>query len=73
MRVMDFADDYFFESKGLTPFVQCMPEPYRVANNPVRAYRNYYRNEKLSFARWTKRGIPKCFRSFASASAKVTN
>jgi len=73
MRVIEFADSYSFESAGLTPFVQCMPKPYQVVNNPVRAYRAYYRNEKLSFARWTKRGIPNCFRSFASASTKRTN
>ena len=73
MRVIEFADNYSFESKGLTPFVQCMPEAYQISNNPVRAYRTYYRNDKLSFARWTRRGIPKCFRSFASASTKVAN
>lgn len=73
MRVIDFADDYSFESHGLTPFVQCMPAPYRFQGNPVRAYRTYYRKEKLSFARWTKRGIPKCFQSFASASIKAAN
>lgn len=61
LKVIDFADNYLFESKGLTSFEQCMPETYRINGNPVRAYRAYYRAEKLAFARWTRRAIPKCF------------
>jgi hypothetical protein len=41
-----------------TPFVQCMPEKYRVKNNPVQAYRDYYINEKKEFAEWNK-GVEK--------------
>lgn len=40
-----------------TPFVQCMPEKYRIPNNPVTAYRNYYNAEKSYFAKW-ERGTP---------------
>jgi hypothetical protein len=36
---------------------QCMPDQYRVIDNPVSAYRNYYLNEKR-FAVWTKREEP---------------
>ena len=43
-----------------TPFIQCMPEEYRITENPVMAYRDYYLGEKLKFARW-KRGIPTLF------------
>jgi hypothetical protein len=39
---------------GLTPFAQAMPEHYR-NKNAVRAYRAYYRGEKVSFARWKTR------------------
>jgi hypothetical protein len=39
-----------------TPFVQCMPDQYRVVDDPVQGYRNYYINEKASFAKWS-RGI----------------
>lgn len=73
MHVVDFADEFSFESHGLTPFAQCVPEAYRFKGNPVRAYRAYYRNEKLSFARWTKREIPKCFKSSASERRKIAN
>jgi len=37
-------------SKVLTPFAQCMPDEYRVKNDPVKAYRNYYLAEKHSVA-----------------------
>ena len=37
---------------GMTPFVQAMPAQYR-QEDPVAAYRAYYRGEKRHFARWT--------------------
>ncbi len=43
---------------GLTEFVQVMPEEYRYKNNPVRAYRAFYRGQKAQFARWKKRPPP---------------
>lgn len=73
MRVIEFADDYTFESIGLTNFEQCVPEKYRVLENPVRAYRAYYKAEKLAFARWTRRAIPKCFQTYASDEEDVAN
>jgi len=42
---------------GLTPFAQAMPEQYR-NKNAVKAYRDYYINEKSSFLTWTKRKTP---------------
>jgi len=42
---------------GLTPYALAMPDRYR-SKDPVRAYRRYYRAEKLRFARWTRREIP---------------
>ena len=44
-------------STGLTPFAQAMPEQYR-NKNAVKAYRDYYINEKSSFLTWTKRKTP---------------
>lgn len=41
----------------MTPFVQCMPEKYR-QDNAIEAYREFYRNEKRSFAKWKKRPTP---------------
>ena len=42
---------------GLTPFAQAMPEQYK-NKNAVKAYRDYYINEKSSFLTWTKRKKP---------------
>ncbi len=44
-------------NKGLTPFAQAMPEQYK-DSDPVIAYRNYYKNEKMSIATWKNRSIP---------------
>ena len=41
-----------------TPFVAVMPEKYKVVGDPVQSYRNYYRGEKSSFARWKNGNIP---------------
>ena len=39
------------KSIGLTPFKQAMPPAYK-HTDPVKAYRDYYRGEKSSFAKW---------------------
>lgn len=48
-----------FSDKGLTEFAQVMPERYKYRGNAVRAYRSFYRAEKVKFVRWTKRPIPR--------------
>ena len=48
-----------YESSGLTPFAQAMPDHYKVVGDPVTAYRRFYVGEKLSFARWTRRRRPR--------------
>jgi hypothetical protein len=47
-----------FDDHGLTEFVQAMPEEYRVPGNAVLAYRQFYRAEKMRFARWSRRRVP---------------
>jgi hypothetical protein len=42
---------------GLTPFAQAMPDQYR-SNNPVKAYREYYRHDKTHLFQWTGRPRP---------------
>ena len=44
----------------LTPFAQAMPDEYK-HENAVEAYQAYYRGEKATFAKWTKRNIPEWF------------
>ena len=44
----------------LTPFVQAMPEQYK-NENAVIAYRKYYINEKVRFAKWKNSSAPEWF------------
>jgi len=44
-------------NRGMTPFVQAMPDKYK-SDDPIEAYRNYYRNDKQHLADWGKRSIP---------------
>jgi len=37
---------------GLTPFAQAMPDQYKVEDDAVQAYRNYYIGDKARFAKW---------------------
>jgi len=61
IKVIRNIEQYRFPSKGLTPFVQAMPNQYKVPNDPVEAYRCFYRAEKSAFAKWTKRDVPDWF------------
>lgn len=47
-----------YSDTGLTEFAQAMPDKYKFKNNAVRAYRSFYRGEKVKFAKWTKRPTP---------------
>lgn len=44
-------------SLGITERPQAMPDKYKVADNPVSAYRNYYLGEKQHLLKYTKRGL----------------
>ena len=43
---------------GMTPFAQAMPEIYKINNNAIQAYRNYYIYEKSHLAVWKRRDHP---------------
>ena len=58
LEVLTQIEALSYDSSGLTPFAQAMPNEYKVKNNAVRAYRKFYRAEKLAFAKWTKRKPP---------------
>ena len=45
---------------GLTSFAQAMPDRYKHVNS-IKAYRNYYINEKSNMAFWKKRNVPYWF------------
>lgn len=44
-----------------TPFALAMPDQYKVQNNAVQSYRNYYLGDKIHFARWTNSSVPDWF------------
>jgi len=51
--------NFSFDNYLTTPHPQCMPEEYkcsylRIHNNAVRAYRQYYVNDKKDIAKWEK-------------------
>ncbi|SET14325.1 hypothetical protein SAMN05216326_11323 [Nitrosomonas marina] len=60
-----------YESVGLTPFAQAMPDKYKVPGNAVKAYRQFYVGEKLGFAKWTKRNIPKWVHEFQTMTNSI--
>lgn len=60
------ADILFTPPQGmpfgkLSEFEQCMPDEYKVKNNPVRAYRNYYLGEKHSVANNNEKKLENIF------------
>ena len=42
----------------LTPVTPAMPDEYKVPNDSVASYRNYYRVAKARMHKWTKRDVP---------------
>lgn len=49
---------WFIPQDDLTPFAQAMPDQYRIPDDSVRAYRNYYIYEKSRFAKWERGTAP---------------
>ncbi|MFA0087430.1 hypothetical protein BCU70_13055 [Vibrio sp. 10N.286.49.C2] len=61
MSVLSQISAFSFPAVGLTPFPQAMPDAYKVIDDPVQAYRNFYLGDKARFAKWTKRTPPQWF------------
>ena len=59
ISILDDIKSCKYENKGLTEFAQAMPDKYKVPNDAVKAYRQFYIGEKMGFAKWTKRKQPK--------------
>ena len=55
-----------------TEIPQCMPDYCKVKGNPIKAYRNYYINEKESFATWKNKEIPQWFKMTSAQSQNDT-
>ena len=45
----------------MTPMPQCMPDQYKVPEDSIQAYHNYYIGDKQRFAVWTNRPIPEWY------------
>jgi hypothetical protein len=58
ISILKNIEETCFENKGLTEFPQAMPDKYKVAGDPVAAYRAFYIGEKSKFATWKKREVP---------------
>ena len=61
MAVLDELINYRFQSIGLTSFAQAMPDEFKVKDDAVTAYRQFYLGEKSQFAKWTKRAAPEWY------------
>ena len=55
-----------------TEIPQAMPEYCKVKGNPIKAYRNYYINEKKRFATWKNKEIPQWFKMTSAQSQNDT-
>jgi len=53
----DNVNKSLFNKIEQTPFAQAMPDKYK-QNDTVSAYRNYYLNEKMKFAKWKNNDKP---------------
>lgn len=61
IAVLTEISQHSFAANGLTPFPQAMPDEYKVPNDAILAYRNFYMGDKAKFAKWTKRAPPAWF------------
>jgi len=50
------------EDIGLTNFKVCMDESYKISTDPVQCYREYYRRDKVRFAKWKNGPAPEWFK-----------
>lgn len=62
IAVLQAIESCRFDTCGLLPFAQAMPNQYKVAGDAVAAYRQFYCGDKARFARWTRRAPPPWFR-----------
>jgi hypothetical protein len=62
LNVLRRAPNNLAESP-LTPFPQAMPEQFKVKDDAVAAYRNFYLGEKIRFSTWTGRELPSWFKA----------
>jgi len=55
---MLYTPPYDIKKYNMTKMPSAMDEEYRISNNPIKNYRNYYKFGKASLHKWTKRQQP---------------
>ncbi|MFK8068206.1 MAG: pyrimidine dimer DNA glycosylase/endonuclease V [Gammaproteobacteria bacterium] len=58
ISVLNEISKHVYENRGLTEFAQAMPDEYKISNDAVTAYRQFYLGEKMKFAKWSVRNVP---------------
>ena len=59
------------ENGEFTPPWRAMPDEYKVGDDSMASYRNYYVGAKARFAKWTKREIPEWFTSMLHSKSNT--
>lgn len=54
-----------------TPPWRAMPDEYKVPNDTIASYRNYYVGAKSHFAKWSKRNVPQWFSDMLHTSMNM--
>lgn len=70
-RVMKSSELGLLSSKKHSPFVQAMPDSYKLPDDPVQAYRNYLIGEK-GYAEWRHCSPPQWWDSEKHQRARLT-
>ena len=62
-EIIQWCSEHFpdIPEHGLTPPVLAMPDDFKVADDPVQSYRNYYIQGKRHLAKWKSGRIPVWF------------
>lgn len=63
-RVLSRMPNNIPPSDRISDFAICMPETYKVLDNPVQSYKIYYINEKLKFAKWPENRRPEWIKNY---------
>ena len=58
VKSLTFSNMGYAKNIGITARPQAMPKKYRIPNDPVNAYRQYYAIEKCHLHKYTRREKP---------------
>jgi hypothetical protein len=64
---------YNIPKTEMTPFKICMADEYKVSDNPVDCYKEYYIKDKSRFAKWKLGNIPQWYLNGLADTCKLNN